>query len=344
MTYQHTDELVACLSSHLSYCADGWMILKKLLSAGVPKEKIPYELPNCALKIQLLDKPNAWAAAQTTLEWCLKNKVSIIYPGHERYPEEFETLPQPPQFLTVLGTLDCLNGIGLSVVGARDHSVNALKWMEEHFLIALRHQNLFTISGGARGVDQIAHRLSLRAQRPTIAFLPSGLGNMYPADFPHWSEAIISGGGAVISEYPPMTMMEKSNFHRRNRMIAALGRGLFVVEAGRKSGSLITARFALELGKPICVLPASALEPRALGTLDLLFDGATPIRDAADLLTFLALAPSAAQRCDSRDQESHVGKPHSNDGRQLSLASEILDGNVHHPIENDECDAKNHSA
>lgn len=318
------DPLISALSSHLGYCRDGWLILKKLLNAGVPKHKVPFELPSCTLKVELLDKPHAWDAAQVTLDWCFKNKITILYPGHEKYPEEFAALPQPPQFLSVLGSLDCLRGVGLSVVGARDHSQNALKWMEEHFLTALRYQNLFTVSGGARGVDQIAHRLSLRAGRPTIAFLPSGLGNMYPADFPHWSESIVSGGGAVVSEYPPMTMMTKNNFHRRNRMIAALGRGLFVVEAGRKSGSLITAKFALELGKPICVLPASPLDPRALGTLDLLFDGATPIRDAADLLTFLALTPSTSQRGDSSDQEGHIGEPHSNDGRQLTLAGEVF--------------------
>lgn len=339
------DALVACLSSHLNYCAEGWMLVRKLLAANVPEQKIVYELPNCTLKVELLSKPDAWAHAHETLEWCKENLVHVLYPGHPDYPEEFEYLPQPPQFLSVMGSTKCIyGGVGLSVVGGREHSRNALQWMEEHFLNALRFQNIFVVSGGARGIDQIAHRLSIRAAKPTIAFLPSGLAKMYPADFPMWQESICSGGGAIISEYPPMKEMEKSHFHRRNRMIAGLGRALFVVEAGRKSGSLITAKFALELGKPICVLPASALEPKAQGTLDLLFDGATPIRDAADLLSFLALTPSSSQRTYGRNQEDGVWQPHSNDGRNLTLSSEILDRNVHHPIKDDESDTKNHTA
>jgi DNA processing protein len=338
------DELVACLSSHLNYCSEGFILLKKMLEAGLSEERIVRELPSCALKAELIEKPSAWKLAKETLDWHLKHGAQVLYPSHEKYPMQFENLPQPPQFLSVIGSVDCLSGTGISVVGSRDHTRNATQWMEEHFLSALRAQNIFVVSGGARGIDQIAHRLSIRADRPTIAFLPSGLANMYPADFPYWQESICKSGGAIISEYPPQQRMEKSHFHRRNRMIAALGRALFVVEAGRKSGSLITARFALELGKPICVLPSSALEPRALGTLDLLFDGATPIRDASDLLTFLALSPSFAQGHDGSDKEDHVGKPHCWDGRQLSLAPEILSGDVHHPVKNNECDTKNHSA
>ena len=318
----------------------------QVLASGVSTDKAASELPEGKLRRMLLDKPEAWDLAKVTQEWCHKNGAQIIYPGHAFYPERFGDLPQPPNFLSVSGEFAWQIPLGLGIVGGREPTVQAVKWMEEHFLSALRRRQLFTVSGGARGIDQAAHRLSLRAGRPTIAFIPSGLAQIYPADFRYWRDSIVDSGGAIVSEYAPNELLGSGNFHRRNRMIAALSNSLFVVEAARKSGSLITARYALELGRSLCALPASALEPRAMGTLDLLYDGASLIRDADDLLRFLGepLAPSFSEGNDSGCEEDGVRNPHGNDRRQLTLTSHVFGGDVHHPVSDDQRNTENHSA
>lgn len=237
----------------------------------------------------LLASDSALDAAKEILERCLAEGAQVLHPGHADYPDEFFDLIDPPLFLAYRGKPVWKERPCLSVVGSREPGPVALEWMELHLDEVIRRRGMVTVSGGARGIDQKAHAISIRAGRPTVAFLPSGLFRLYPADFAAWIPEILACGGAVLSEFHPLKEMRRHHFEKRNRMIAALGRLLFVVEARRRSGSTMTARLARELSRTVCVLPSSPGNPRAAGTLDLLFDHAFPLRDAADLITLFDL-------------------------------------------------------
>lgn len=223
---------------------------------------------------------------KSSLERSLEN-FSLIYLGHQDYPRQFVNLTEPAFLLRVLGKPIWKNNHGFAVVGSREPSSLSLQWMEEHLAPAIESLNLFTISGGARGVDQKLHSLSLRKESPTVAFLPSGLKKIYPDSLSFWTSMILEKGGALISEYEDNQEMLKHHFLARNRLIAGLGVATLVIEARKKSGTLITARQAMEQGKPVLVLPSHPLDSRARGGLDLICEGATPIRDAEDLCVFL---------------------------------------------------------
>ena len=207
----------------------------------------------------------------------------IIYPGHTFYPREFFEIEFPPLFLVLRGSPIWLGLPALSVVGSREPSRLSLEWMDEHLSQFCRKQKSFIVSGGARGVDQKAHAIALRAGLPTLAFLPSGLDAVYPQNFNDYIGPILSGGGAILSEYENSCEMKKYYFAQRNRMIAGLGRATLVVEARRRSGTYLTARQTVEQSKPLWVMPGHPQDSGFLGSLDLLSEGATLIRDALDM-------------------------------------------------------------
>jgi DNA processing protein len=218
---------------------------------------------------------------ENDFEWALKNGAQIATPHHPDYPRVFQALDCRPQHLVFWGSPIWNSSIGLAVVGSRNPSSGALKWMEEVLPHALS-SNAVLVSGAARGVDQQAHRISLRNNRPTIAFVPSGLAAIYPKEFSRWVRPIVDSGGAVVSVFHPYATVHKFHFAIRNRLIAAISNCTLVVEAKRKSGTSMTARLAMELGKSVCVMPTAAHDG-FLGSLDLIYDGATMIRDGMDL-------------------------------------------------------------
>ncbi len=291
------DPLLACLASCLpDSLRPGVAGLLPLLQSGVAAGSVSAHLPDGELRRRLASG-DPWGDARRILEWCAGNGVRILYPGHPDYPARFSRFhegsaagsSEGASVLFVRGEPPWRSRIGLGIVGSRSPTAAALAWMDAHLPPVLSNPGVYSISGGARGVDQKAHALSLRVGCPTVAFLPSGLARIYPAEFIAWADAVVASGGALVTEYPPSEPMRKCHFHRRNRLIARLGAVCLVAEAARKSGTLITARYAKEAGVPVAVLPASPLEPKAMGSLDLLFEGAQPLRDARDLGEFLAL-------------------------------------------------------
>lgn len=212
--------------------------------------------------------------------------VQFVCYGEELYPPLCYRMQDPPLVLSYKGAPAWLNTKTLSVVGSREAQSESLTWMEKELALFCEKERPCIVSGGARGIDQKAHGVALRKHCPTIAVLPSGLGEMYPTSLQEWESAIISGGGCVVSEYDYSQRMHKKLFHHRNRLIAALGRASLLVEARRRSGTLITAHQALQLGRSVWVVPGHPMDPHFLGSLDLLMDGATLVRDAEDLLMF----------------------------------------------------------
>ncbi len=243
------------------------------------------ELEACRAVFQhLRDQRVLNAKADETYQWCHAHDARILYPGHEDYPFNSEPFDHRPPFLACWGEPSWRRRPSIAVVGSREPSSEALSWMETHLVEFLRATSAVVVSGGARGIDQRAHRLAIRSGCPTVVFLPSGLACPYPGEWQNWKHDVLAGGGALLSHYPPFQEIRRIHFEERNRLIAALGKILLVVEARRRSGSSMTARLAADLGRTVCVLPGHPSDPRAGGTIDLLFDGAEPIRDATDLV------------------------------------------------------------
>lgn len=206
------------------------------------------------------------------------------FPGHPHYPQSFLVLSEPPLCLLVRGSTEALKLKGVSVVGSRNPHQLSGQWLDEHFGEFLaEEEEVCVISGGARGIDQQAHRLALRKQRPTLIFCPSGLNAHYPKDLAAWTERVLEGGGAFISEYWLDQRMRSFHFLQRNRMIAALGAFLVVVEARQRSGSQMTARLAADQGREVAVVPSHPKLIQMRGSLDLIRSGAHILVDAKDL-------------------------------------------------------------
>jgi DNA processing protein len=216
-----------------------------------------------------------------------KQGVCFIYPGHPDYPQGLLRIAEPPFLLSYIGQPIWKSLPGLAVVGSREPAAQSLEWMGLHLGDCLERRNFFVASGGARGVDQKAHGLALLKARPTLVFVPSGLGNLYPQSLGAFVGPVLKGGGAVVSEYGFLEPMRKHYFHARNRLISGFSECTLIVQASRKSGTLITGRQALEQSRPVFVVPSHPLDIGFQGGLDLLVEGATPVRDCADLLLLL---------------------------------------------------------
>lgn len=207
----------------------------------------------------------------------------LLYPGHEFYPQAFLELTEVPYLLRWMGSPVWLTLPGISIVGSREASTLSLQWMSQELSPFLSQKKCFTASGGARGVDQKIHALSVLTEVPTVVFLPSGMSNLYPQQLKEWISPILSGGGAFVSEYEDNMPMHKNHFIQRNRLISAIGKATLIIEAKRRSGTMLTARQAIEQHRPVWVIPGHPLEKRYQGSLDLISEGATPVRDAEDL-------------------------------------------------------------
>jgi DNA processing protein len=201
------------------------------------------------------------------------------------FPERLKSMPQFPSKLRYIGhpvwkTTNCL-----SVVGSRHPSDVAQSWLDETLSLTLQASAITIVSGGARGIDQVAHKVALRSSRPTVVFLPSGLDCPYPNSLSAWFPTIIKNGGAIISHLPDNETIKKHHFIIRNQWIAGISRSTLLVEARKKSGTYMTGNYALHLGRNLGVMPTY---PNSLGAggLDFINSGANIIRDHLDLLLF----------------------------------------------------------
>lgn len=208
-----------------------------------------------------------------------QSNVKLIYPTHENYPEYFYQIHQPPVALTYMGVAVWKNRRLLSIVGSREPSHASCEWLSENLTQILRKHSLVTVSGAARGVDQQAHAISLRNNQPTIAILPAGLKKMYPVQFQNWVASILDKKGAILSEYPLHRKMRKHHFSQRNRLISGMANKVLLVDAGVKSGSLMTAHHALDQNRDLAILPCHGSDLRGRGGLKLIKDGAAVIFD-----------------------------------------------------------------
>ena len=222
-----------------------------------------------------------WDKVKEELELLDKNEINIITYQDDLYPAKLMNIYDRPPFLYVRGNLN-KDDINIAIVGSRLASTYG-KYTTEKISRELALKGLTIVSGMARGIDSVAHRGALTAHGRTIAVLGSGLDVIYPPENKKLFAEIIENG-AVISEFPPGTPPRSANFPTRNRIISGMSYGVVIVEAGEKSGSLITARLALEQGREVFAVPGSIDAAGSRGTNKLIKQGAKLIENTDDIL------------------------------------------------------------
>lgn len=246
---------------------------------------------------RLLLEHDASAAVARALAWLDEPGNALLTLGDAAYPAGLLEIPDPPVCLYVKGDVSLLQRPGLAVVGARSATPQG-EANAEAFASVLSRAGLVVVSGLALGIDAAAHRGGLAGAGRTVAVIGTGADRIYPARNGELARRI-AAEGAIVSEFPLGTGPLTHNFPRRNRLIAGLARGVLVVEAAVKSGSLITARLAAECGREVFAIPGSIHSPLARGCHRLIRDGAKLVECADDILEELSLAvPEAAPALD----------------------------------------------
>lgn len=219
-------------------------------------------------------------------EFAAATKLGFQYVRYTdaHYPQPLAALDDAPPLLIVKGRVETLSAPLIAIVGARNATVNGRKFAKM-LAMDLAKAGYGIISGMARGIDGAAHEGALM-HGTTVAVLAGGVDVIYPPEHRDLYERI-AATGAVISEMPPGTEPQAAFFPRRNRIISGASRGVVVVEATPRSGSLITARFAAEQGRDVFAVPGSPLDPRAHGPNGLIREGATLVQSADDILSEL---------------------------------------------------------
>ena len=248
---------------------------------------------SAAAALETLKSPCPAAWAEEEAERAEKAGIELVLYTSEAYPQNLKNIDAAPPVLYVRGQTEFLNTpLSLSIVGARNASINGRK-TASRIAYDLCEQKVMIVSGMARGIDSAAHKgamYALHQKGPTIAVLGTGADIPYPEENRNLYEQI-AGQGAIVSEFPLGTLPSANNFPRRNRIVAALSQAVLVVEATAKSGSLITAGLAEELGRKIFAVPGAPTDARASGPNHLIKSGAVLAENAADILPILKMLP-----------------------------------------------------
>lgn len=229
--------------------------------------------------------------AEREMERAHKSGARFVGMGEPGYPPLLRAIDYPPPLLCVRGSEEVLLRRAVALVGSRNASI-AGKRMAARLASALGQEGFATISGLARGIDAAVHEHSLVTG--TIAVFAGGADHVFPEENQKLAADLLDRGGAIISEMPLGWKPRSKDFPRRNRLVAGIAEGLVVVEAARRSGSLISARLANEAGRTVYAIPGSPLDPRSEGANWLIKQGATLITEAAEIIADLGSMPPEA--------------------------------------------------
>lgn len=232
--------------------------------------------------VEYLANPD-WQRIEQDLVWLQDSGRHCLALGDPHYPSLLREISDPPPLLFVVGNPECLTGRHIAMVGSRNPSPGGLRTARE-LAESLARCGFGIVSGLALGIDAASHQGALAAEGITVAVGGTGPDQVYPRSHRRLAEEIVARNGALITEFPPGTLPVPGNFPRRNRIISGLSLGTLVVEAAPRSGSLITARMAVEQGREVFAVPGSIYSPLSRGCHDLIKDGAKLIQEAADVL------------------------------------------------------------
>jgi len=268
---------IAQLKEHFGSLRDAWKAPEgKLKQAGLDSRSV-----DALVTI----RPRISVDAE--MEKLEHHKVNVLICEDPTYPSRLKEIYDYPPVLYVRGNLPAEDEPCLAVVGTRRPTVYGRQVTEE-MATDLARSSITIISGLARGIDSVAHRAALDAGGKTVAVFGSGLDIVYPGENAKLAQAIIEQG-ALVSEHPLGVKPKAENFPLRNRIMSGLSLGVLVVEAGERSGALITAQQAVEQNREVFAIPGSILSPASQGTNRLIQDGAKLVRNYADIIEELNL-------------------------------------------------------
>lgn len=250
-----------------------------------------YDLEKAGLKQKLASEFISWRQTfnfEKVINELRQENINFITYDDKNYPNLLKEISSPPHLLYYKGNIDSLNDkdrFRLAIVGARKHSAYGEKVINE-LIPDLIFNNIEIVSGLALGIDTLAHQKTLDNKGVTLAVLGTGLDykNLYPSLNRQLAQKIISSNGLLISEFPPGTQPLKQNFPQRNRIISGLCQATLVIEAQEKSGSLITAHYALDQNREVLAIPGNIFSDYSSGTNNLVKAGAKTILKVADIL------------------------------------------------------------
>lgn len=234
-------------------------------------------------KVTSINRDKCFRLASKVLEDSQKREISIITTEDTEYPFNLRHIENPPPVLYVRGNIAFLNRNAVALVGTRAATDESKRYAFD-ISAQLAEEGVWVISGLAKGVDTSAHWGALSANGNTAGVLGSGLDHIYPAENYSLYSKILEKGGLLVSEFYTGMKPERENFPRRNRIIAGLSLGTLVVQAGKRSGSMITASYALEQGREVYVGPHEETDVRFFGNRRLSKDGALTIHNASEIL------------------------------------------------------------
>jgi DNA processing protein len=255
------------------------------------------------------------------IEACGKFGVALVALGEANYPRRLQMIDDAPPLIAVRGNAGVLAMPLVAIVGSRNASAAGVK-ITERLTRGLCEAGFATASGLARGIDAAAHRASMATG--TVAVLAGGQDRVYPPEHASLLDEILRSGLA-LTEMPLGWEPRARDFPRRNRLISGLSLGVVIVEAAKRSGSLITARLALEQGREVFAVPGSPLDPRAEGTNSLIKQGATPVTEADDIVAVLRPIMGAelpVREEDTEENEKILAEPAADErARVIALLS-----------------------
>jgi DNA processing protein len=263
-------------------------------------EASPHALVACGLdnrSLQSILSERRRIRPHDLLDRCLTLGIDIFTCQDAAYPRRLKEIPLPPPVVYVRGIFMEADDIAIALVGTRRVTAYG-RSVARQFAEGFSASGVTVVSGLARGVDGEAHTACLEAGGRTLAVLGCGVDVVYPPEHRKLADSIMESG-ALISDYPPGTPPDGTNFPPRNRLIAGLSLATVVVEAGAQSGALLTAKFAAEYGRDVFAVPGSIFSPTQQGCHRLLADGVAPALSPSEVLTALDLE-RAAQRTQAR--------------------------------------------
>ena len=275
-----------------------WLALKFLPRLSIQKKLALLEhatieqLFHAPPEQQVLALSNKQYQALVTPDWPLIDEVinftqqcgaGIVCYGDQHYPKQLKEIFDPPLVLFVKGDSSLLNRQQIAIVGSRNVSIHGRDTAYK-FAKDFAELGVVVTSGLALGVDAFAHQGVVKAKCPTIAVIATGIDQVYPSRHRELAKAIIEQGGAIVSEFLPKTPPKAGHFPKRNRIISGMSLGVIVVEAAMKSGSLITARCALEQDREVFAVPGNIQNPQVKGCHWLIKQGAKLVEEVADIM------------------------------------------------------------
>src|SRR5713101_7314964 len=284
-----------------------WLRVAERLRAGDPPDAVVRRLAAGRAGDETDRLSRLRSEAEAAIRKAQDQAIVAVTWNDAAYPAALTTIADPPPVLWTRGRVDALSAPAVAIVGSRAASPYALAVAEQlaHDLAAC---GLVVVSGLARGVDSAAHRGALAGAGVTVAVLGSGVDVMYPPEHESLAKEI-DKAGAVVSELVPGTPPQPWFFPLRNRIISGLSRAVVVIEAGEKSGSLITARCALEQGRDVLAVPGNVLSGRNRGAHGLLRDGAKIVESSDDILEEMGFAPPAPGGLEGTSASQEAARP-----------------------------------